>query len=115
MEGRDSIILAPINRPIEKFDVILYRRANGNYVLHRVVGFDGDGYILMGDNQFQPEHGIGDDAVIAVVSKIRRRGRLIDVKAPIYRACVGFWHLTRGLRHLILRVLRKIRNILKKH
>ena len=114
-EGRDSVILSPKDGRLKKYDIPFYRRPDGAYVIHRVVGFDGDGYILMGDNQFQPEHGIGDDAVIAVVSKIRRRGRLIDVKDPIYRACVGFWHLTRGLRHLILRVLRKIRNILKKH
>ena len=29
-EGRDSVILAPVDRPIERYDVILYRRENGN-------------------------------------------------------------------------------------
>ena len=114
-EGRDSVILAPVDRPIERYDVILYRRENGNYVLHRVVGRDKEGYILSGDNQFQLEHGIGDGDVIAVVTKIRRRGRLIDVSDPIYRACVRFWHLTRRPRHLAFRILRKVKRILFKH
>ena len=114
-EGRDSVILSPKTGKLKKYDIPFYRRHDGTYVLHRVVGFDGEGYILSGDNQFILERGIGDDDVIAVVTGIRRRGRLIDVHNPIYLACVKFWHLTRLPRYLIFRILRKIKRILTKH
>jgi hypothetical protein len=80
-----------------------------------VVGFDGDGYVLVGDNQFRLERGIGDDDVIAVVTGIRRRGRLINVHSSFYRASVALWHLTRRPRYLVFRILRKIKRILTKH
>lgn len=37
-QGRDKITLAPIQDQVRKYDVILYKRKNGAFVLHRVVG-----------------------------------------------------------------------------
>ena len=114
-EGRDSVILSPKTGRLRKYDIPFYRRHDGTYVLHRVVGFDGDGYVLVGDNQFRLERGIGDDDVIAVVTAIRRHGRLINVHSSFYRASVALWHLTRRPRYLVFRILRKIKRILTKH
>ena len=114
-EGRDSVILSPLNGRLKKYDIPFYRRHDGTYVLHRVVGFEGDGYIMCGDNQFVLEHGIGDDDLIAVVTAIRRGGRLIDVNNPFYRAYAVFWHITRWPRSIPTRAIRKIKRILTKH
>ena len=43
-QGRDKITLAPIQDQVRKYDVILYKRKNGAFVLHRVVGKRADGY-----------------------------------------------------------------------
>lgn len=51
-QGRDKITLAPIQDQVRKYDVILYKRKNGAFVLHRVVGKRADGYIFRGDNHF---------------------------------------------------------------
>ena len=114
-EGRDSVILSPVTGRLRRYDIPFYRRPDGTYVLHRVVGFDGEGYVLSGDNQFVLEHGIGDADLIAVVTAIRRGGRLIDVNNPLYRAYAVIWHITRWPRSVLVRAARKIKRILTKH
>ena len=73
-EGRDSVILSPVSGRLKKYDIPFYRRHDGTYVLHRVVGFDKGGYIMCGDNQFVREHGIGDGDRIHVICFYDRAG-----------------------------------------
>lgn len=112
-EGRDSVILSPAPRHLKKYDIPLYRRENGSYVLHRVVGRRGGAYVMCGDNQYVKEYGITDGQIIAVVTSIRRAGREFGVKNPIYRLYVILWCLSRPVRYFIIRVLRKIKRIFK--
>lgn len=114
-EGRDSVILSPVTGRLKKYDIPFYRRHDGTYVLHRVVGFDKGGYIMCGDNQFTLEHGIGDADLIAVVTAIRRGGKLIKLNGPLYCTYVRLWDLTRWPRSVIVRAARKIKRILTKH
>lgn len=57
-DGVDTIVLVKAPEKLKKYDIPLYRRADGSFVLHRVVGEDKDGYILIGDNQIDYEHGV---------------------------------------------------------
>ena len=45
--NRDSVTLSPLPRQLKKYDLPLYRRNNGRYVLHRVVKV-GKTYTCMG-------------------------------------------------------------------
>ena len=36
-QGRDAVVLSPLPERLRKYDVVLYRRRNGQYVLHRIV------------------------------------------------------------------------------
>ena len=47
---RDSVILKKPPETLKKYDVALYRRKSGQFVLHRVVGIEADGYVMCGDN-----------------------------------------------------------------
>ena len=51
-DGEDVVVLKSAEgRRLHLFDVPLYRRDNGQYVLHRVLDFCRDGcYIMCGDN-----------------------------------------------------------------
>ena len=113
-QGRDTVTLSPIEGRLKKYDIPLYRRADGSYILHRVVGFSGGAYIMCGDNQYVMERGVPHSRVVAVVSKIRRGGRLIGMNDPIYRLYTIAWCVSRPLRHLALRVLRRIKRIFTK-
>lgn len=75
--GRDTVYLSKPERPIREGDMVLYRRRRGEPVLHRVVSVTEKGLTLLGDRQTGMEPGIRPDCVLAVVTAVRRKGRLI--------------------------------------
>ena len=70
---RDSVLLTPVNGQLHLGDVILYRRASGQYVLHRIIK-QTEPMICCGDNQWQQEE-VFASQVIACVSAFCRNGR----------------------------------------
>ena len=113
-EGRDTVTFTRAPERLKKYDLPLYRRADGKYVLHRVVGFHNGRYVMCGDNQYKKEQGIDHGQIIAIVSAISRDGRQVNLRGPLYRAYVVLWCESRPLRYLAYRVLRKIKRILLK-
>lgn len=103
-QGRDSVVLSPAPERLEKYDLPLYRRDNGAFVLHRITGV-GKTYTCIGDNQFVCETGVRQDQIIAIVTSFRRNGRDIAVTNPGYRLYCHIWHHTRPLRHFWRRAL----------
>ena len=99
-DGEDVVVLSKPNGKLHLFDIPLYRRSNGIYVLHRIVNFDADGsYVLCGDHQFALEHGIKDSDIIGVVTAFYRKGKAYSVNSFSYRLYVNFWFYTRFFRH----------------
>lgn len=97
-EGRDSVVLSPAPARLRKYDLPLYRRDSGAYVLHRVAAV-GEDYTCIGDNQFVYEPGVRQEQIIAVVTGFRRNGRDHTVTEPGYRLYCRIWHYSRPLRH----------------
>ena len=99
-QGRDSVLLSPISRKIRKYDLPLYRRANGQYVLHRVVGVNKKSrtYTCIGDNQFVLERGITREQMIDVVTVFWRDGKMIRTDSRAHRTYCRLWHYSRPIR-----------------
>ena len=97
-QGIDSVILSPAPETLKKYDLPLYRRDNGKYVLHRIVDA-GATYTCVGDNQFQLESGIRRDQILALVTGFYRGETQHSVNEPAYRIYCRFWHYSRPLRH----------------
>ena len=112
-EGRDSVVLAEVAGALKKHDIVLYQRADGSYVLHRIASV-GESYTCIGDAQFVFEKGIAPSRIIARVTAIRRHGRLIRAENFVYRLCVWLWSITRPMRHFMKRAVRKLRRMLLK-
>ena len=76
LRGRKSCTAAyaPPTAAPRKYDIVLYR-VRDEYVLHRIIGFDGDNYIICGDNCRGWERGHGRGDIIAVVDEIYRNGK----------------------------------------
>lgn len=55
---------------IRKFDILLYQRDNGNFVIHRVMKTKGDTLTMCGDNQIYKEKGIRFNQVLGIVSSL---------------------------------------------
>ena len=96
-QGVDTVVLSPAPQQLKKYQIPLYRRDNGQFVLHRITGV-GETYTCIGDNQFEYEPGIRREQVIALVSAFTRGGREISVTNPLYRCYCRYWHYSRPLR-----------------
>lgn len=108
-QGLDSVTLSPLPQQLHKYDLPLYRRPNGQYVLHRVIRV-GETYTCMGDNQFIAEPGLRHEQMIALVTAFHRGDRLYDVHSIPYRLYCRLWHYSRPIR----RIWRGCRSILRR-
>ncbi len=119
-DGKDVVMLKKPSGRLHLFDVALYRRDNGQYVLHRVIDFCKDGsYVFCGDNQFVKEKGIKDEQIFAVVTGFHRKGKPYHVTSLRYRVYINFWYYTRPVRRVFRavksRVLRRFPALQKKN
>lgn len=80
-QNRDFVKIVKPVLPLGLGDIPLYRRSDGAFVLHRVVGIKENGeYIMCGDNQFILEYGITDKNIIGVAKTLVIDGKEIDVE-----------------------------------
>lgn len=96
-QGIDAVVISPLPKRLCKYDLPLYQRENGQYVLHRIVKA-GDTYTCVGDNQFQLESGLRQDQMIAVVTAFTRGNAKHSVKEPGYWLYCRLWHYSRPVR-----------------
>ena len=109
IQKRDHVTISKPTGRIKLYDVLFYRRENGMFVLHRVVGKNKNGYILCGDNQRVKEYGITDANVIAVMTAFKRKGRDYTTRSFAYRLYSFFWTLILPVRHPVLRLYERIK------
>jgi signal peptidase I len=79
--GRDYAVLEKAPEKLRKNDIVLYRRDDGSFVLHRIIGEDENGFIMMGDNQNVKEYSVSRSSVIAVLTAVERNGGRISAKS----------------------------------
>jgi len=110
----DVVYLEPATNPA-KYDVVLYRRDSGQYVLHRIVGVASDGtFVLCGDAQFRLEYGIRREQILARVVEFKRGKLNVDCQKSCFFAFYSrFWIATRSFRALCYMARRVLRRILR--
>lgn len=91
-QRKDLLIISrkPEGR-LKKYDVPLYKRDSGQYVLHRILKVRKNDYIICGDNRWKRETGITDHHVIGVLTAVVRDGKVISVTDRKYRLYVHLW------------------------
>jgi len=78
-QGVDSVVLvSPDN--IKKYDIVMYRRDNGDMVMHRIVKMKSNQLTMCGDNHFELEKGIRPEQVLAKVKGIYRGEEYVDIE-----------------------------------
>lgn len=102
-EKRDLLIISKVRGRLKKYDVPLYKRDSGQYVLHRILKVRKDDYIICGDNRWQKEYGITDRHIIGVLTGVVRNGKTISVNNRMYRLYVHLWCDFFCIRAFILR------------
>lgn len=111
-QGRDSVLLSPLPKQLKKYDVVLYQRTNGAYVMHRIVAV-GDTITCLGDNQLDLEWGLRQHQMIGIVTKFYRDGREHSVEEWPYRIYVVLWYQVRRGKRYVRRCIQTIKNVVK--
>lgn len=71
--GRDSVSMVALEGKAARYDILLYKRRDGSFVLHRVAAIEKDGtYTMCGDYQVVLEHGIRQEDIVGVVTVIHQ-------------------------------------------
>ena len=110
-QGIDTVTLSPVPERLKKYDLPVYRRKSGQYVMHRVVAVKEDHYVCLGDNTLKFEH-IYPEQMIGVVSAFKRGSKRIEVDNPGYQLYCRLWRPTRPLRLLIYQIKRIAKKVL---
>lgn len=85
--GVDTVTLVSPGE-IKKTDIVLYRRDNGKFVLHRVMLVRKKDYVMCGDNQKVYEPRIRRDQILATVKDIIKDGKSVDTTSDEYKRYV---------------------------
>ncbi len=98
-DDQDVVYLTRATNPT-RYDVVLYRRDSGQYVLHRIVGVASDGtFVLCGDGQTTLERGIRREQILAKVAAFKRGGLNVDCETSrSFRLYSRFWVASRSFR-----------------
>lgn len=99
-DRQDSVLLAKNKQP-KKYDVALFVRTNGEAVLHRIIKCGPDGFIMLGDNQYEQEGPILPSQVVAVAKGFYRGERFISLKTWWYRCYTFIWSNVGAFRKVL--------------
>ena len=104
--GRDMVRLTRLDRRVQPGDIALYQKADGSYILHRVIRLSApETCICCGDAQWEEEQ-VGEAQIIAYVTAFRRKGRWQETaRSRSYRFYERFWVNTFSVRRPLLKLL----------
>ncbi len=83
--GKDSVIVLPLDRPLKKGDVILFRRHDGKNVMHRVLKLDGEMVTTFGDGSVRPDDPIKKEAVLGLAVMLLKDGKTKKLDTALSR------------------------------
>ena len=90
-QQRDLFTVSKRDGRCKKYDVVLYRRKDGAYVLHRVIKVLEDSYVILGDNCLNKEYGIQDKDILGIMTSFVRDGKEYSVENGAYRMYIKVW------------------------
>lgn len=106
-QGRDLFIVKKKSPDrCKKYDVVLFKRWDNKYVLHRVIKVNEHDYIIRGDNCVSKECGIKDEDIIGVMSSFIRKGKEYSVDNKLYKIYSVMWCRLYFLRRIYQRFYR---------
>lgn len=108
--GKTHVTLCPAENNIKKYCIALYTRENGDIVIHRYVGKNGDYMCFRGDNELYTERDILPENVCAVVSFATTDGKTVSLCGFKQRA-YGFML---NVKHNIKRMFRAVKRRVKR-
>lgn len=111
-EGIDSVLIVSKEKiPPKKGEVILYRRENGVFVLHRIIAVNKNGFVTCGDNQVTPEKNVSLASVLGVLGGFWRGDTFVAHDNAEYVSYVARRIFSRRFRYVKMSVKRVVKRI----
>ncbi len=112
---KQSVIIESKKQKLKKYDVAFYKRDNGTFVLHRVLYSTPEGYVIIGDSQFNTEN-VREEQVFGVMVGFYQGEKYVEVTDEKYQKQVEKWFRKKRTRKIKLRIfhfIQRIKNKLK--
>ena len=88
----------------KKYDVVLFKRNDNKYVLHRIIKVNKNDYTIRGDNCVYKEYGVKDEDILGVITSFIRKGKEYTVDNKFYRIYSVLWCKLYFLRRVYKRL-----------
>lgn len=108
---RDRVTIIPIRRPLRKGDIVLFQRADGVYVVHRLIAIGEQTVQTLGDNCPSPDSPIPVSSVLGIVTYVQRGKRRLHVDSSAWRLAGRIWSAIRPIRkglHICRRAAKRV-------
>ena len=105
IHGRDAVRLVKCTHPPKRGEIVLFRRPDGQFVLHRVWRAAKSWYYLLGDAQTEPEGPVHAGQICCLVIAVRRKGKWYDPQSALWRFFKTFWLVLMPARPLLIHIL----------
>lgn len=101
---KDHIVIAAVDRPLHRYDVPMYRKAGGHFVLHRIIRVKKDGeYVICGDNLWRKEYNVRDEDIVGVLAGFFKGEHYVECETNrLYHAYVFVWRFLYPFRSCLL-------------
>ena len=106
---RDQVVLGPFDADaLKRGDVVLARERSGQFVLHRIIGREGDRLTLMGDGNVRGRELCDVSDVLGLAYSIIRKGCSISTSSLLWRIYSCIWMTLSPLRRWLLAIWRRL-------
>ena len=103
LHSGDTAYLDPLPKKLRRGDIVLYRRRNGDYVLHRIFKIRRDGsYLMAGDAQERIEILPSRAQIHGIVGAVRHKDQLITPKHFYWQIYRHLWLFLLPVRHWLM-------------
>lgn len=99
IDHRDSVFIKKKPR-YDKYDVVLFRRTNGQLVLHRLRNIKNGNYICSGDNDRVFEI-VEPQMIIGYMAEFSRNGSIKKADSFLYRVYSRIWAFSMPTKRLL--------------
>ena len=113
-QGRDVLVIERCEGALGRYDVPLYKRPSGQYVLHRIHKVTDKGYVTCGDNRASRERYVLPEEVIGVLTAVIRDGREIGRDSFLFKLYAHLGCDTYFLRFLVRKPIAILRRLFSK-
>ncbi len=112
--AKDPVTVSQICRPLKTGDIVLFRRHDGVYVMHRIKKITDDRIITIGDNCLHEDAPIRHDQVCGLAVRTVRNGRSIRLDSRGQRMYGKLWMMSLPMRRPVWLLRRAVISAAKK-